>query len=295
MAKMTTAARSGQRGCTFFLVSILPMLAALLFLVGSALFWPKTGEALHTDGAAFFLIGSVISCVVPSLDLSALCRLTRLLDVERAKPSENEFSFDLWRPAYWPGPDTADYEYLYLSQMIQIQIITAAFYLVADISFVAGSTLWFPQLDSDYLTQGAWLFIFGSGLNIAGASMAYVTSRELQKISVAKTVGSKGLAQLSCWTDEQAAMSSSITYLSGNILFVIGTALLFPVVTTEGDAFAYIGTAAFIVGSALFLLASVIDIVVMWRRAPWATSHVTVEESVEPVEGEALLQGENHR
>eukprot|EP00656_Telonema_subtile_P050368 TRINITY_DN6502_c0_g1_i1.p1 TRINITY_DN6502_c0_g1~~TRINITY_DN6502_c0_g1_i1.p1 ORF type:complete len:122 (-),score=22.42 TRINITY_DN6502_c0_g1_i1:54-419(-) len=63
-------------------------------------------------------------------------------------------------------------------------------------------------------------------------------------------------------------MISAVFYLIGNFIFIPGSVFYFPVLMEANDKYQYAGSLLFVWGSAFFMAAGLLDLVVMTRPAP---------------------------
>ena len=154
------------------IISSLPIAGGTLFLLGSFCFWPGSPEVTINVGALCFLVGSLCYWAAPFLDFWELTHnYGNLLD----SPPEISLALethDTYRMA-------AMYEHLYKSHLLRIQCANCLVYMLGGGFFVAGSTLFFPQM-AEIIYHGGWLYITGCVLTLAGALLAMLTAFEMR-------------------------------------------------------------------------------------------------------------------
>lgn len=115
-------------------------------------------------------------------------------------------------------------------------------YKVGGLTFVAGSVFFFPAL-SDHLAIGDWLFCFGSLLYLM------VTGHDLLEVfKYWRTHNTETFADVI----EFVAASS---YVAGSVLFTVGSIFFLPSLNTVT-----VGCWCFIIGSALFVIGGFVNI-----------------------------------
>lgn len=122
------------------------------------------------------------------------------------------------------------------------ETFTAFSYEVGGVTFVAGSIFFFPAL-SDYLAVGDWLFFFGSVLYLI------VTGHDLLEVfKYWRTHDTDTFA-------DRIEMLCATSYVFGSVLFVVGSIFFLPSLHT-----AVPGCWCFIIGSALFVIGGFVNI-----------------------------------
>ncbi len=121
------------------------------------------------------------------------------------------------------------------------ETINAGLYKLGGLVFIVGSILFFPRFEA-YADIGAWTFFFGSLLYliVTGHDMA-----EAIRYSLAPQRTSPSVLEL----------TASATYLSGTILFTVGSVFFLSQV-----GWTIAGAWCFVVGSALFVLGASVNV-----------------------------------
>ncbi|HET7313913.1 YrhK family protein [Salinisphaera sp.] len=122
------------------------------------------------------------------------------------------------------------------------ETINAFSYKIGGLTFVAGSVFYFPAL-SEYLAYGDWLFFIGSLLYLL------VTGHDLLEVfKYWRTHNTDTFA-------DHIEFVTAVSYVLGSALFTIGSIFFLPALGTTA-----IGSWCFIVGSALFVIGGFVNI-----------------------------------
>lgn len=130
-----------------------------------------------------------------------------------------------------------------LSDQFRWETINAVLYKLGGVAFIAGSVFFFPSMEA-YADLGAWTFIFGSLLYFVVTSHDMIeVLRHARRRSDPPTVWD--------WLEYLAGAS----YLTGTILFTIGSALFLSSV-----GFFIAGAWCFVIGSLLFVAGAIVNV-----------------------------------
>ena len=210
-------------------IAALPIGGGLLFLVGSFCFWPGLGHVAVTAGALCFMLGSLLFWAAPLLDFYELTHNYSNLLEPPLDPTA-ALSGDISGVA-------ALYEHLYKSHILRVQMANCLIYTIGGAFFVAGSALFFPEME-EIIYHGGWLYITGCMLMLAGALLALLTAFELRRTALPlQFVAPPPRYLVPFWSDEQAQIASCSLYVAGNVVFILGSVLFFPrVLEAAADA-----------------------------------------------------------
>jgi len=115
--------------------------------------------------------------------------------------------------------------------------------------------------------HGGWLYITGCMLTMLGALLAAITAVEMRKTEKHYTYRG-GPITLSCWSDETATVVSCLFYITGNIVFILGSVLFFPrILEAGGPIIRMTAVLLFLLGSLLFTTGALIDFLVLVRSS----------------------------
>ena len=189
-------------------------LGGVVFVLGSVLFFPAFG-AYADLGAWTFFVGSLMYLVVTVHDLAEVIRH--------------------WRTSREHTLDTA------------LEYVAAASYVVGTILFTIGSIFFLSAVG--WHAAGAWCFVIGSLLFVAGAC-----------INVLQIVTARSLVTL------QLMNLTAVAFVVGSVLFTVASVPYLWTVKSAGTQLTLYAFLAwqYLAGSALFLLGGVFN---HWRAA----------------------------
>ena len=220
------------------------------------------GDEAISGGALCFLIGSLCYWAAPFLDFWELTNnygnlLEPPPDVNIALQTH-----DTYRMA-------ALYEHLYKSHILRIQMANCLVYMLGGGFFVAGSTLFFPAMAA-IIYHGGWLYITGCVLTLSGALLAMLTAFEMRRTALPiRFAKPPSRLLLPSWSDEGATIASCSLYITGNVMYIIGSVCFFPrVIEIGGWLIELSAVLLFVGGSIVFTLGAIIDLIVV-ARAPF--------------------------
>jgi len=234
-------------------VVVLPCVGGLLFLVGSFMFWPGSSHEATNVGALSFVVGSFCYWVGPFLDF---WELTHNLENLADRPLDVPVDVTSARHAR-AAFNAALYEQLYKAHVLRLQRVNSLIFMAGGAFFVGGSTLFFPAMEH-LIMHGGWLYITGCILVLLAALLGALTAYEMRKTA---DIGAKGR-----WSDEEATMLSCSLYVLGNVEFIVGSIFFFPrMLEAGGPAIRLSAVWLFVLGSVVFLLGALIDLLVVMR------------------------------
>ena len=250
------------RDSTSFVGMTFPPLSGLLFLIGSWLFWPTIfDESENTAGAILYVVGALMGLIVQS---NELWRFRAYIEELERDEQHQCAPIRFYSLPSAPNPDSADYKYKHHAHAIHISFIAAHMYLLGTVLYLVGAVLFFPQFPEYYLTHAAWIIITGACLNCAGATFDYNSGWDSWEQSQRQTP-----PEPAAWPWASISPSVSVVlYFVANATFGIGAIFFFPVIMDRHRSLEYTGITLFILGSLSFLLAALLDVMLLLAPAP---------------------------